>query len=182
MMQHRIFEALFLEAVFERFGGWTFWVFAFVLALVAYLVIGRLVFRNATAWRRIYFPLIDRYSVLGGAHVGMADKAGTDFTPKRPLAVLLKEYNPAWTAEEIELLLSKWTVDFESNHDFFDELFDKEVNRPSERSRKSWESIRTGEGRNSFFVRYVIGKLIESTLGSNERKAYWRAILKGDVS
>ena len=56
------------------------------------MVIGRFIYYNSTPWRRIYFPLINRYAYLGGAHVEIAEQTGTEFSPLSPLFILLKDY------------------------------------------------------------------------------------------
>lgn len=164
--------------------GWAFWVFLVLACLATYFIVGRWVYRNATPWRRLYFPLIDRYAILSGAHLAIADRTGEAFSPKKPLAVLLNEFEPGHTDEETQFALDKWELDFESGRT--DELFvtllrerGASADRAVAMSEELGKRMRHGDGRNGFFVRYVIGEVIEARLGVAQKKAYWRAILSG---
>jgi hypothetical protein len=166
-------------------AGWLFWTLFPLAALATFLFVVRWVHRNWTPWRRMYFPLIDRYAALSGFHLGVADRTGVEFTPKKPLAVLIKEIEPTRTDEEVELVLNKWEVDFDSDHHVFEELLregkgsDADISIKLKRLRNSMQN---GDNRNVFFVRYVIGKFIEAKFGKDELKAYWRAIFRREVS
>ena len=95
-------------------AGWLFWLLAVVATITTYYVVGLYIYRNSSPWRRLYFPLIQRYAFLGAAHVRLADMAQTEFTPRKPLGVLLKEFQPDFTDEQIERMLDKWQSEFET--------------------------------------------------------------------
>jgi hypothetical protein len=164
--------------------GWLFWILFGISGVASYFIIGRWIYRNSSPWRRIYFPLVDRYSFLSGAHVAAADMAGEQFSPKKPLAVLLKEIQPAFTDDEISYLLEKWQHDFESfqNASLFGEIMRE--NGVSERElpvkvQALATAMAQGNNYNALFVRHAVGEIIESKVGSSQKKAYWRAVLSG---
>lgn len=68
---------------------------------------------DAESWRSVYKSLIDRYSFLGGAHMEYAKLTNNQFTPIRPLAVLLKEHWPTFSDDEIQTLLNQWKSAFD---------------------------------------------------------------------
>lgn len=164
--------------------GWLFWILLGISGVASYFVIGRWIYRNSSPWRRIYFPLINRYSFLSGAQIVVADQAGEQFTPKKPLAVLLKEIQPAFTDDEISYLLENWQRDFETfqNAALFVQIMRE--NGVSERELAAKiqalaATMRQGNNYNGFFVRHAIGEIIESKVGVSQKKSYWRAVLSG---
>ena len=74
--------------------GWVSWAFLVVSILITYFVLGNWIYCHASPWRRIYFPMIDRYSRLAGAHSALAEVSGQSFTPRGPVAALLKQIQP----------------------------------------------------------------------------------------
>jgi hypothetical protein len=163
--------------------SWLFWILLGISGVASYFIIGRWIYRNSSPWRRIYFPLIDRYSFLSGAHIAAADMAGEQFTPKKPLAVLLKEIQPAFTDDEISYLLEKWKNDFETfqNAPLFEEIMRENGVSEQELSMKvqALATILQDNNYNALFVRHAVGEIIESKVGSSQKKAYWRAVLSG---
>ena len=167
-------------------SGWVFWLLLLFSVVVTYRVLGLWFYRNASGWRRIYFPLINRYSFLGGAHLEGARSAGVTFTPKNPFGILLKESHPELTDEEISYTLDKWEMEFKAGGDkelFADILSENSVS--SQELTLRLEEMREGmlepENYNGYFVRYAIGEIIDVKLGRDAKKKYWRAIISGKV-
>ena len=167
--------------------GWIFWPLVVVAAIITCYVVGLYIYRNSSPWRRLYFPLIQRYAFLGGAHVRLADMAQTKFTPRKPLGVLLKEFQPDFTDEQIERMLDKWQSEFETfdDADLFRKIF-QEAGIGSEGVSEKINKLRTTmidpQNYNSCFVRHVIGQIIHAKAGIEQKKQYWHALLFKKVS
>lgn len=168
-------------------SGWLFWPLAVIAVIVTCYVVGLYIYRNSSPWRRIYFPLIQRYAFLGGAHVRLADMAQTKFTPRKPLGVLLREFQPAFTDEQIERILDKWQSEFEDfdDADLFQQIFQESGIRSedmSEKLNKLHTTMIDPQSYNSCFVRHAIGQIIHAKVGIEQKKQYWHALLFKKVS
>lgn len=168
-------------------SGWLFWPLAVIAVIVTCYVVGLYIYRNSSPWRRIYFPLIQRYAFLGGAHVRLADMAQTKFTPRKPLGVLLREFQPAFTDEQIERILDKWQSEFEDfdDADLFQQIFQESGIRSedmSEKLNKLHTAMIDPQSYNSCFVRHAIGQIIHAKVGIEQKKQYWHALLFKKVS
>jgi len=139
-------------------------------------------------WRKLYDPLMDRYAVLSGAQLAMADARGSEFSPLDPLAVLLQEFQPTLTEDEISDFLESCKVQFDSFAigDLLTQIY-QEANLPPEEILGRLEERRTTflneKFYNGYLVRFVIGELIgyNQEAGPEERKRYWAAMLAGDT-
>lgn len=167
--------------------GWVFWVLLVISVLITYYVLGGWYYRNASPWRRIYFPLIQDYSFLAGAHLGIAEQTGHAFTPRGPVGALLKQIQPEFTEGEVVYLLDKWEHELQNggDQDLLTQIM-QENNVPPQDIPLRLARIkgRTNEPKNyaAFFVRYAIGEIIESKVGRKEKKSYWKALLEGKIS
>jgi hypothetical protein len=166
--------------------GWLFWICLIITVVASYLVIGRFIYHNSTPWRRIYFPLINRYAYLGGFHLEIAEQTGAEFSPLTPLFMLLKDYLKDVERTQLEEMLRKWKAEFD---DFqcrrvFQEILSRR-NLDPEKVNEKVEHIRQtifeAKNYNGSLVRYVIGQVIERKLGPEQKKKYWEAVLSGDV-
>jgi hypothetical protein len=163
------------------------WLLALIAAITTFYAVGLFIYRNSTPWRRLYFPLIQRYAFLGPIHVRFADTAQTKFTPRKPLGVLLKEFQPDFTEEAIERILDNWQSEFENFDDalLFQQIF-QEAGIRSEDLPGKLNNLRTSmidsQNYNSCFVRHAIGQIIHAKAGNEQKKKYWQALLSGKVS
>ena len=167
--------------------GWLFLLLAAVAGIITYYVVGLYVYRNREPWRRIYFPLIQRYAFLGAAHVRLAELAQAEFHPRKPLGVLLKEFQPAYTEHDIERILARWQIEFETfaDADLFQEIFQEAGTRSEDMSDKLMNfraAMFDPKNYNSCFVRHAIGQIISAKAGIEQKKRYWKALLSQKVS
>lgn len=176
---------LWLLAFFA--SGILSWLLALIAAITTFYAVGLFIYRNSSPWRRLYFPLIQRYAFLGAFHVRLADTAQTEFTPRKPLCVLLKEFQPDFTEEAIEQILDNWQSEFENFDDarLFQQIY-QEAGIRSEDLPAKLNTLRTSmidpQNYNSCFVRHAIGQIIHAKAGNEQKKKYWQALLSGKVS
>lgn len=167
--------------------GWLFWLLAAVVGIITYYVVGLYVYRNYEPWRRIYFPLIQRYAFLGAAHVRLAELAQAEFHPRKPLGVLLKEFQPVYSEQDIERILARWQIEFETfaDADLFREIFQEAGTRSEDVSDKLMNfraAMLDPRSYNACFVRHAIGQIISAKAGIDQKKRYWKALLSQKVS
>ncbi len=167
--------------------GWVFWVLLVISILITYYVLGGWIYHNASPWRRIYFPLIQQYSFLAGAHAGIAEQTGQTFTPRGPVAALLKQIQPGFTEGEVTYLLDKWECELRNggDQDLLTQIMQDNKVPPQDipaRLERIMKRMNEPENYNAFFIRYAIGETIEAKVGRKEKKSYWKALLEGKIS
>ena len=121
--------------------------------------------------------------------MGFADMTNTEFSPLKPLLVLLKEYAPNWPDSEIQSSLEQWKRELDTFdcREFFAQVF-RDVNNSKDQSRldemveKAREHMMDENNYNGALVRYVIGQVIEREAGLEQKKRYWKAVLSGKVA
>lgn len=174
--------ALWLVVFLTR--GWLFWVLVLVSAVISWFVIGRYLYRNASPWRRIYFPLIDHYAFVSGAHIHFADATGEAFSPINPMRAVLKAGWPNASDEETDGVLSEFKRRFdEFDRPFFAELVHEVL--PNDDIESRLDLLRQemfGNNYNAMLVRYIIGEIIALQAGIDQKKKFWKAVLTNRIA
>ena len=144
---------------------------------------------TARAWRSTYDRLIQRYSFLGGAHIQYTKATNAKFHPIDPLATLLREHWPVESADRVRTLLEQWQAEFEVKSHIFSIInaLVTELNltkgdlHGEAVAREIVDRMLQPEAYNGFFVRYVLGEVIDQDFGSEDKYAYWKAILTREI-
>jgi len=106
---------------------------------------------------------------------------GGTVAPNERLALLVSQVEVDVPAHEAQLLVAEWEL-------YFSGFLNDPVYRPlvlahgGNRSPEEKLAIMTSwlqerKNYNSYFVRYVFGKLIERRLGVEQHRAFWEAVL-----
>lgn len=167
--------------------GVLFWVLLLVSAMVSYFVLGGWIYRNASPWRRVYFGMIEKYSMLAGAQAYIAEAAGQTLNPRGPVAALLKQIQPGITEDEITYLLDDWERELQNgvDPDLLTEIMQENKVPPQDipaRLERLQKLMAEPKNYNAFFVRCAIGDAIEAEAGREQKKAYWKAVLGGKIA
>ncbi len=120
--------------------------------------------------------------------MGFADMTNTEFSPLKPLLVLLKEYAPNWPDNEMQTFLEEWKHELDTFQcrEFFGQVFrdmdhSMDESRVDEMIEKARNHMVSEANYNGVLVRYVIGQVIERDAGLEQKKRYWKAVLTGKV-
>jgi len=112
----------------------------------------------------------------------------TEFSPLKPLLVLMKEYSPNWPDDEIQRALEQWKEELDTFQcrEVFAQVY-REVHPSMDRSKvdemveKVRQHMLDGTNYNGSLVPYVIGQVIEREAGLKQKRRYWKAVLLGEV-
>jgi hypothetical protein len=143
---------------------------------------------KSTAWRRMHYPLLKRYSFLAGIHGGLhpeqVKEQPFDIVP--PLSQLIREVRPSWDDDKIKTFISnqfKRCRNFEDAENWRGHLLSNNPSRTAASLEEQLQAIR-GESEptdNGFMVRFVIAGLVEEQHGTAERMKYLAAIVTRKV-
>lgn len=168
---------------FFAIDHWSRWAFFFLaLAGMAYYFIAARNYYKGSCWRREYFPLIHHFSFLGGAHVAAADMVGQEYDPETAFSPLLKHRYPNWTDKEINDFIAKNRERFQSGF-YKSEFFNVALAEKPDGDKEFLRILvdKQFEQAAALRVRSLLAEVIERECGSDQRKAFWKALIRGEV-
>jgi hypothetical protein len=135
--------------------------------------------RNIPPWRKTYKSLLDRYAFLSGVYGQYAKRTNTEYTPIGPLTKLLQEQYPGRSEKTMENLVLEWKKQFDGSKflEFMTGIslemgIHKGAIQGKEAAKIVLSIMLKPEHYNAFFVKYVIGQIIEEELGLEQKRLY----------
>lgn len=196
LLAQKIALAIVLWTVSVLAHGWISWIALGLAIPVTLWVFGYIFHRYGTAWRRIYFGLMDYHAGIVSTHLTVADmtEGRMAFDRLKPLLAIIRRSSSNMADNELETCLQRWKSEFdtkvvdlfESSDRCFHELY-AELHPTADEFEVTTEVISTRaqmlkkENYDSYLLRYVIGQIIGNKVGLDQKKRYWKAVLTGKV-
>lgn len=170
----KVVAILMLWALVPVATGAMFWILLLLAAAATIYFVSRLRYLYGAPWRRLYFPMFREYlrdtMVTGSSH-----------SPEERLTRLMPVFLPSVDPGQAKVLVSTWSASFA---DFLDDSFYKELILAHGGNQSSSEKLAVFRtwlekpaNRNSYFVRYVFGNVIERHAGEDQKRQFWEAVL-----
>lgn len=160
---------------------WVVWALAFFATAFAASGVWH---HRREAWRRIYFPMMQAWATIAGAHAA-AERAGMPHNIDGALQALMRQRYPAWSDAERAAFV-------EANHARFDQgvyrrrwthvsasVFGAPLPHDPEKERALWEDEAHAT---AFRVWSLITDVIDRECGSVQSDRMWIAILRREVA
>jgi len=182
-------KAAFLVVLFVASilgNGWINLLAGALATLLGIWILGFILHRYNSPWRRIYFGFMDLYSGMASSHVAIEaiTQGRMPFNQVKPLAASLKKTLPDLINGEAEMQIVRWKG--EADNCEITNLLQR-IYRKIHPSASDAEAIRAVDDINKqmltpqhypeYLLRYVIGKIIELKAGLYQTEAYWMAVM-----